>query len=84
MMPWVSGLRVVETKAWGVSQVVGAALGEVKGVGRAPVAVQARTERAVNQKVEIAERSLQLQSQLCPKSIWTRGSCQTLDGDRRP
>lgn len=62
----------------------GVVLGEVKGVGRALVAAQAQTERAVNQKVEIDERSLQLYSQLCPELMWTQGFCQTLDGDRRP
>lgn len=74
----------METIPWEVSLVAGVALGEVKGVGRALGAARARTERAVNQKGEIAERSLHLYSQLYPEPIWTRGFCQTLDGDRRP
>lgn len=84
MMPWVWGLQGVEIIPWEVSLVAGDALGEVKGVGRVLGAAQARTERAVNQKGEIAERSPQLSSQLYPEPIWTRGFCQTLDGDRRP
>lgn len=84
MMPWVLGLRVVETLAWGLSLVAGVALGEVKGVARALVAARAQTVRAVNQKVEIAEKSLQLYPQLCPEATWTRGFCQTPDGDRLP
>lgn len=84
MMPWVWGLQVLETIPWEASLVPGVALVEVKGVGRALGAAPARTERAVNQKAEIAERSLQLHSQLCPEPIWTRGFCQTLVGDRRP
>lgn len=84
MMPWVLGPRVVETLAWGLSLVAGVALGEVKGVARALVAARAQTVRAVNQKVEIAEKSLQLYPQLSPEATWTRGFFQTPDGDRLP
>lgn len=84
MMPWVWGLQVAETIPWEVSLLAGLALGEAKGAGRALGAARARTEKAANQKEEIAERPLQVYSQLYPKPIWTRGFCQTPDGDRRP
>lgn len=84
MMPWVWRPPEVETIPWEVSLVAGVALGEVKGVGRALEAARARTEKAVNQKAEIAGRPLQLYSQLYPEPIWTQGFCQTLDGDRHP
>lgn len=84
MMLWVWGLPVVETNPWGPSPVPGVALAEVKGVERALGADRAQTERAVNPKGQIAERLLQLYSRLYPEPIWTRGFCQTPDGDKLP
>lgn len=75
--------------AWGVLPQAGVALEEVKEAERVPEADPAQTETAASQKEEIAEKLsvLQQQYQLCqrwPRPTWTRGSCPTLDGDRRP
>lgn len=86
MTPWAWEVEggEVEAMAWGVSLEAGVALEEVRGAGRAPVAVPAQTEITANQKGEIAERVPHQYCQLCPGLIWTQGFCPTLDGDKRP
>lgn len=88
MTPWEWEVEEEEeAMAWGVSLEAGVALEEVREAQRAPEANPAQTETAASKKGEIAENLsilLQQYNQMCPRPMWTQGSCPTLDGDRRP
>lgn len=83
---WEEQWEAVEAMAWGVSQEAGVALGEAREAVRAPEAVLAQTERASRQRGEGAEKApiLHQYYHFWSGLKWTRGSCPTLDGDRRP
>lgn len=86
MTPWEWEEEEVEVMAWGVSLEAGVALEEVREAQKALEADPAQTETSASQKGEIEEKLSILQQyyQLCPRPMWTRGFCPTLDGDRRP